>query len=363
MKVLFISHSHENTAFSFSAHDYVKAMLSAGIEVVCRHIKLNNTTPKVPDFIKECEQKEVKDITHVIQYLLPHHLSYIPDVKNIAICLHDLNTLKYIQWDRSLNCMDEVWLPHAWSKFDGEISVKTRYVPIPCDISVYEKEYEELDIVGTGGTYKFYTIADLNIRKNIRDTIIAFNNEFHTNEPVSLIIKSGTQGMAPQESANIISTSIAEIKRDMKLYPKVENYHQEIIITHHLDVDAIWKLHTTCDCLINTSRAQAWSMPMFDALAFGNKAIYYRFENSNYTFVNNKNVYPVDCKSTPCFGYNDTFFELGSSREDWADSNIKGLQAEMRKAYNNGFNKPKVKLEDYKEFSYEAVGKTIKRIL
>jgi hypothetical protein len=365
MKILFISHSHENSGFSYSAHTFVKSLIAAGLDVVCRHIKLNQIQAKVPDFIEKCEKKNLDGCTHVIQYLLPHHMSYVEGLKNIGICMYDLDSLRYCGWDRCLNCMDEIWLPQPWSSFQHELTPPTRYIPICCDTSVYKKKYQKLDIKQICGTYVFYTIADLNIRKNIRDTALAFYNEFHTNEPVSLVIKSGASGMTPEASAKIIMDSFASIKNDTKLYPHILDYKTEIVITNHLSEDEINMLHITGDCFVNTSRSEAWSIPSFDAWSFGNRVIYYRSENTCYPFLNGSSyLYSVKCNITPSFGYNDTFPQLGSTRENWCDSNIPDLQKAMRNSYNDWKIKPKKIIHNnYEEYSYESVGKKILKAL
>jgi hypothetical protein len=365
VKVLFISHSNESSGFSYSGHAYIKALLSAGIDVVCRHIKLNNLNPEVPDFIKECEAKSVKGCTHVIQYVLPHFMSYVAGVKNIGICMYDLSSLKYCGWDRHLNCMDEVWIPEPWTPFLDEITQPTKYVPIPCDSSVYQRNYDLTKIPNVKGTCIFYTIADLCSRKNIRDFLIAFHTEFHSNEPVSIVIKSGSLDMSPQQTAQLISDNINQIKSDLKLYRRLEDYKQELLITDKIPFESICKIHNESYCFVNTSHGEGFSMPTFDAWAFGNNVIYYRSNEKSYAYLNHTNSnYPVNCEQTSCVGYTDTFYELGSARESWCGSNILGLRKAMRDVYNkwvSGVSKEKHSF--YEEFSYEKVGNLMKGLL
>lgn len=362
MNILYISHSHEGTGFSFAAHNYIKALLTTGYDVTCRHIKLNQNNPKVPDFITGLEKKKIEDedVDVVIQHVLPHHMSYIYGVKNIGLCVYDTDSLRQMQWDRYLNCMDEVWLPNTWTTFQKEITPRVRYIPHTFDTSIYTKQFEPLQIRETAGSCVFYTIADLNARKNIRDFVIAFYNEFHSNEPANIVLKVSKHGTGPDELANALMGSISDIKKDMKLYPNISDYKQELLITNSVTEQEINQLHTSFYCYVNTSRGEAWNMPQFDAWAFGNRIIYYQSPIQSYPYLNG-NHYRIDTEVTPCFGYNDTFQGLGTSRENWGSSDISLLQKSMRIVYNEWCKNPnKLLHKDYEKYSYESVGKLMK---
>ncbi len=356
MKVLYISHSHEGTGFSYAAHSYVKSLLEVGIDVVCRHIKLNENNPPVPSFIEECERKKVEGCTHVIQHLLPHHMSYIGGVKNIGLVVNDTSSLRYSGWDRYINCMDEVWIPN----FDiyDEITIPTYYVPHAFDVEKYKKEYKPLDIKELGGCYNFYTIADLNVRKNLKDTLVAFHTEFHSNEPVNLVIKTSKYGMSPQQCVEAISSDINTIKTNLKLYPEIGDYKKEIIIAHPLNEDDIGSIHSECDCYISTSHGEAFNMPLFDSLAFGNLAISYTAPPYLNKFSGR--LFLLLSDNEPCFGYKDTFEQLGTAREQWQSSNVLGLMEKMRTAYHIPYTNSKPNVEMY---SYQFNGNIMKDLL
>ena len=56
------------------------------------------------------------------------------------------------------------------------------------------------------------------------------------------------------------------IKTNLRIYPKIEDYHQEVIITEDLNNENIKTLHQSCDCLLNTTHGEGWSIPAFDAM-------------------------------------------------------------------------------------------------
>lgn len=366
MKLLYLSHAFENSGFSTAAHNYIKALLTVGVDVVSRHIKLNNSVGIVPDFINECEAKSLDGCTHVIQHVLPHHLSYVPNLRNIAICVYDLSSLRYCEWDRQLNCMDEVWIPNIYTEFQKEIITKISYIPHACNSDVFKKTYEPLNIKELGGTCVFYTIADLNMRKNIRDFFLAFYSEFHSNEPVSIMIKTSKFGLSPEESAEAVMNSVADIKKDMKLYPKVGDYTREVIITNRLTDDEMYQIHQSGFCYVNTSHGEGFLLPQFDAWALGNRVIFYATQQQDYCYLRQlgNDYHSVTVGQTPCFNYNDTFPNLGTSRENWANSDISALRIAMRKVYNEWkVNPNKLPQPNYEKYSYESIGNIMKEAL
>ena len=86
MKVLFVGHYREGTGWGNAAIDYILAMDSAGIDVVCRPIKLNSRNVDLPERILELENKSSSGSDVCIQNVLPHHMDYNGRFKkNIAL--------------------------------------------------------------------------------------------------------------------------------------------------------------------------------------------------------------------------------------------------------------------------------------
>ena len=366
MTVLYIGHFRERSGFSIAAENYVRALVSAGVDVVCRNIKLSPVQHSSPQFIAELEQKSLDGVTHVIQHVLPHHYSYVEGLKNVGLFVYDLDDPSYCEWTRYANCLDEVWVPNEENV--GMFSVPTYCVPHTFDTTTYSKDYAPLDIAELGGSCTFYTIADLSKRKNLRDTIVAFHSEFHCNEPVNLVIKTSRFGLSPEQCAEVVTNDLSKIKNELKLYPSVGEYKPEVLITHGLTDNQIGSIHKSGFCYINSSRGEAFAMPQFDAWAYGNHVICY-CNNNMYSYFRSSHdsvrlLHPVLCEKEPCYGYSDTFQQLGTARESWLGSNVPGLMRNMRHVYEQWLTNPnKLKHTDYEDFSYESVGKRMKGLL
>ena len=57
MKVLYIGHYREDTGWAQAARDYILAMDSVGIDVVCRNVTLTQWSEDIPQRIKHLESK------------------------------------------------------------------------------------------------------------------------------------------------------------------------------------------------------------------------------------------------------------------------------------------------------------------
>lgn len=370
MKVLYISHFREGTGWAFHAQNNMLALDAAGVDVVARVIRLTPTEGSVHPRILELEEKSLENVTHIVQHVLPHHMEYISGYKNIAYFLDDLISNDFKLWYRKLALFDEIWVPNKStydevrfhlnvSPFENE---KIKIVPIPTDISEYETVYPKTNLGKHNADFIFYTIGDLTIRKNYKDTIRAFYTEFKRNEPVSLLIKVNKFNTSPNDIMQLVSSETAKIKNSLKLYPNLDMYPQEIIIAGHVSREEIMSYHETCDCFVNSSHGETWSMPMFDAYAMGNGVV---CQGEYYDYIERKpdrTIYTYEADIDDTFGYSDTFFELGSANSKWFQPNIHQLKKAMRNVYEMSKGKKKVR-RDVEEYSIESVGKLMGNLL
>ena len=197
MKVLYVGCYRDGTGWGQAATDYILAMDSAGIDVVPRPIKLNQNQISLPKRIAELEKKDSSGCDVCIQHTLPHYMEYSSKFKkNIALYATETSNFKDSGWARRINMMDEAWVInnqmfHASKESGVEIPIKV--VPHATDFSKFERGYSKLDFPAANGNFIFYTIADLNKRKNLQAFIKAFHAEFDPSEPVSILIKSSIE--------------------------------------------------------------------------------------------------------------------------------------------------------------------------
>jgi glycosyltransferase involved in cell wall biosynthesis len=368
MKLLYIGHYKEGSGWSQAAIDLIQAIDSAGIDVVCRNVKLTSKSCNIPSKIIELENKDTNNVDFCVQHLLPHHLVGTSKFKkNIAYYVGESTTLKYNNWKSSLNLMDEIWVPNKTqlNNMTKDGFKNLEYVPHSFDLSKYSnKQNARVNFGDKDNTFKFYYIADLNERKNIESVIRCFHSEFYRHEPVSLIIKIKKFGVNPVDLKKHVKSICDSIKNTLRIYPSLQNYHEEIIIPDDMTSEEIDILHQSCDCMINTTHGEGWSIPSFDAMCFGKTPIcsneggpkeYIKDRNSG-TLING--IYSV------CEHSDSAFSNIFTGKESWFVPDETEIKSAMRFYYENQSTiDRKAGLELAQEFSYESVGQKIKELL
>lgn len=368
MKVLYIGHYKEGTGWSQAAIDLIMSMHLAGIDVVCRNIKLTDYQPTLNPILLRLENKPLEDIDVCIQHVLPHHMvSTKKFKKNIAYFVGETNSILFTNWHVILKQMDEVWVPNKTLQAglikDGINTVKV--IPHAFNLYRYGREHNKLNFQSNNNKFKFYYIGDLNDRKNIESIIRSFHAEFAPHEQVALVLKLKKFGSNENDLAKYVSNLCASIKKDLRLYKDVSDYHKEILITSEFNDSQIDSLHSSCDCFISPTHGEGWSIPAFDAMCFGKTPICSN-EGGPKEFIdsNDKGTgYLVDGVYGVCNHSDPAFPELFTGREEWFIPSESEIKKAMRFYFENRDIDKSSGLKKAEQFSHESVGNLIKESL
>lgn len=364
MNILYIGHYKEGTGWARAAIDYILALDGANVNVVCRNISLTNKNYPVPERILELENKPVENIDYCIQHVLPHYFSQSDKFKKNILCfVSETDTVKYSGWLSILQEAQEVWVPSQSNKSvllnDGVKNVKV--VPYAFNLSNYDKNsHKNILFPGSKDAFKFYYIGDINDRKNIDSIIRCYHSEFHNDENVALVIKGGKHGLDARQLKESLFSKSNEIKGSLRIWRNSNEFCPEYFITDFFREEEILSLHATCDCFINISHGEGWSIPSFEAMCFGNTPICSNDGGTkDFIDINNKNtgtlvngVYSVCNHSDPAF---PTIF---TGREHWFVPSEKETKAAMRYYYENRNNaNTSDGINRASQYSYENVAK------
>ena len=380
MKVLYLAHYKEGTGWSRAAIDYIMALDSVGVDVVCRNIKLTNRIGEVPDRVLELEKKSFDGCTVCIQHILPHHLVGTRHFdKNIAYFVSESTSIKTTPWFPQLQQMDEVWVPNSDLQngltkdklFDD--SNRIRLVPHTFDLDQYVKSYRQIFIESIDHKFKFYFIGEFNDRKNLGAIIRSFHSEFDRSEPVALILKVKRYGFSPKQLTSKVEQLCTEIKKKMRMYPSVADYHREVIISDEMDNDGINSLHQYGDCFVCASHGEGWSIPAFDAMCFENTPICSAVGGPKDFIGSPETGRCVNGVYSVCDSVDSAFPEMFTGREEWFVPCEYEMKSFMRYYYTNR-DQLTIQREHSRvdrtagltqadKFSYENVGNKIKEYL
>jgi len=372
MKVLYISNYKDGTGWGNAATDYILAMDSVGIDVVCRSISFNGEKGEVHPRILELERKSSRHSNVCIQHLLPHMLDYNGRFeKNIALYESETSNFKSSRWTEYINTMDEAWVVNkqmSEASLSSGVESPIRIIPHTFDTSKYDKEYKPLDIpyMDIENKFVFYFIGEAIRRKNIFALIKAFHLEFDVDEPVDLIIKASKGGMSDDDCGKYIKELCDTAKENLKLYPSNDLYKSEFITTGFLDNEKMMRFHKTMDCFVMPSYGEAWCLPAFDAMAMGSTPICTNVGGMS-DFLSDGGGTLIDGVLEPAFGMTETFQDLYTGREDCVSINVRKLQKAMRRMYylasisdSKYTNLQKQGREIADKYSYENIGNRIK---
>ena len=374
MRVLYLGHYKEGTGWAHASIDAILAMDSVGIDVVPRHISLTGVEHDVPKRILELEKKSVKGCEYCIQHLLPHHVVGTDSFKkNVVRFEGETLNIKMQPWAVHLKQADEIWVPNtsSWSTLvdEGILGRKNgvKVVPHPSQMSKFFGESAGMiDMPSIDNTFKFYYIGDLNERKNLTSVIKCFHSEFHRSDNVSLIIKVKKFGQSPSDTVQHVKSITSAVKSRLRIYRKEEYYKPELIIADDLPEDGIKSIHQYGDCFVCPSHGEAWSIPSFEAMAYGKTPICSNFGGPvDFIDPDNKSTRTlVGGQLAICDCPDAAFPEILTGRELWFNPSEVEIKKAMRYYYENRYKIDRqAGIKRAKQFSYESVGKKIEEFL
>lgn len=356
-KVLFVSHHREDSGWGRSARQYIHAIKAAGYDVSARPIRLNGRLAELDETIVEAEQTDSYGARYLIQYVLPHHMEYSGGFdKCIGMVAIDSVNLEYTGWLDRMSLMDEVWTLNTEARdyLSSVLSKPVKLLPVPCDPTVYEADYEPVPFGLPDNTVKFYTIADMNRRKNLTAILKSFHLAFPTDWPVALVIKAHQHGANPEDVFNAINEMTVKTKNALRLYPDVSHYHNEIVMSDNLSEKDVYRIHKSCDCYVSASFGEGFCIPAFDAMAFGNTVIASNTGGPK-DFLKE---YLIGGHSEPVFSMMGSFDNLFTAREDWFNVDIREMSIAMKKAYHD-VRPNRSGINNAKQYSFDKIAEKI----
>lgn len=361
MKVLYIGNYRDGTGWSNAAINNILAMDSVGIQVVPRAISFTENDKEYPERVKELERSHSSrssnvDCDVVIQHTLPHLYCYNADYKNIGFLAVESSNFSSTGWSRSINMLDELWVPNEQSKesaINSGVKVPVKVVPHSLAMDSYETTEGE-KVRELQNTYTFGFVGEFVERKNIKALLKAFHSEFDVDEPVSVLIKTSKVDM-PQ-----IQQYFEAVKKGLKIRNR---YKEEIVITGMMDKKDYKSVLSQVNCFVMPSRGEAFCIPGLEAMAMGIPSLYTQGIGMDYCVGQS-----VPSREEPCFGAVDTLANLDTADSTWNEIDILELRRAMRDMYSkhNTEEEEKIKklcVSESKKYDHKSIGTMIKEIL
>ncbi|MDO5483278.1 MAG: glycosyltransferase [Desulfovibrionaceae bacterium] len=225
-------------------------------------------------------------IIHEAPYLYPaifQTLPRCPHVRYVGYAVWETPQLPRL-YIEGLSLVDAVWTCSEFSRQAFMPHIATHVLPHVVERpQVSEKDFAFMTSrLGMPGTRRpqremyFYTIVDsVNPRKDMLTLLTAFAVAFPAQKSgVRLVVKQYRHAC------------------DVSGFPHV------IDVPEMLDDAQMAALHALCDVYVSAHHAEAWGLPLSEALAFGNPVIATGY-SGNMEFMDHRNSFPVSYSTGP----------------------------------------------------------------
>ena len=176
-----------------------------------------------------------------------------------------------------------------------------------------------------------------------------------------MILKINKSGVNEVELLNRSCDIIREIKKSIGLYSDLNDHIQEIVISKFLTEDELYGLHQQCDCFVGASSGEAFCIPAFDAVGFGNEVLVNK-NSSMAEYSHDKNML-VDSNKEHAISKDKPLKFLYNGRDFWYKIDDYDLSIKMRQTYEQFKDNKNKYNASLKQYSYETVAQKMKELL
>ena len=314
------------SGFSMVARNYARALTQSGIKVFIESLDtVLDATPPTNDEIVNALMSARGD-TFMPQIIWGQAPWFIKNsgVYKIGHCETEGTDVPK-SWVHYCNMMDEIWVPTKWDRekfVKAGVNCPIYLVPQGIDPNYFHPEMAPMQ-TDAKESVKFLCNAAWFPRKNLRNLIVSFQNEFKRGEDVCLILKTINLGLNTGIKEEI--AKIPDKKESANVYVK-----EEMIPDAELGC-----LYTMADALIMPTRGEAWGLPLFEALACGIPVV--------TTDYGAPSEILKDKKGKPLPGVHFIKHRLVRAntpyvylqRTNWAEPSLLDLQKKMRYLFEN----------------------------
>ena len=231
-----------------------------------------------------------------------------------------------VAWIPRLRRMDEIWVPTRWAQdiFQKEIGqesdVRVVVIPEAVDTQFFDpaREHTNLSVLKRqNNMYTFLSVLKFETRKNWKDLIEAFFDEFDSNEKVRLVLKT-----SEFHNDRSVKEEIEEF-----LHMKNHKYSKERLVLIHqmLKTEELPSLYAAANAFVLPSHGEGWGRPHVEAMSMSLPVIATNWSGPT-EFMNEKNSLPLKVQR---------MIKSSTNGHLWAKPSMKELRRLMRWCVEN----------------------------
>lgn len=326
MKIKYRSNYKDGTDWSKSATYNILALNQLGHEVELEEVTYNNGQTYIHPDIQRLEGIKLDKHDIVFNHVLPVHFTNFADTVNVGVAALETKTLDNKFWLKKISLMDHVITPTLSTENAlRNLGVESELFNPLFDFDYVFSSNHTINIPYLKTGYNMLFIGDTSKVKNLEAALRAFHGEFEPFEKVNLVII--TNDPKTEEFCN-------SVKRKMKLSSRAK---KEVIVTGPLRDEDRFSVMRYCHANLVPSFGESWNYGLLEGLALGILPIFCNeigFEN----ILSDDYSYPVKSEKVECYGANESFDDLQTSKDMWQEISVPSLRCQMRISYNHFTN-------------------------
>jgi glycosyltransferase involved in cell wall biosynthesis len=376
LKVLYRADFTSPSGYSRAARAHARALIEAGVDVLCEDHKHDISVVPLDDFWKRELPLRVARQEHApikIWHETPEYYTPSPAHKNVAMVAWETDEIPNTDtptprhnWVKQLNKMQAVWTFSHYAKkalVNSGVTVPITVIPHPIEPKVYhpseatQELYDQQRRVIGDDWFTFLGVFQWIPRKNPVALLSAFFTEFKPEEKVALVLKTHYHKVG---DTALVKKQIQSVKKSFRLphrHPRI------LLVPGVMSDDEMANLYRSCDVMVNASRGEGFCLPAAEALACGLPVI--APKGSAFSdYLTEQHGYPVKCRLEPVFGMQHAPWYF--STQNWHNVDIMHLRGRMREAFENGVglaDRAKQAPKAVARFAPDAVGRQMVKAL
>jgi glycosyltransferase involved in cell wall biosynthesis len=221
----------------------------------------------------------------------------LPGKMNVARAMFETDRIP-ASWGRLLERFEEVWVPcrHNYEIFaaGGVAEYKLRVIGETLDFDRFRPGMGRgpSPLRAPAGHFTFLSNFDFSERKGWRQLLLAWAQAFHPNDPVCLVLKTGSVANFDGRFARERITRFLRRRCGRGSTAPVR------VIARMLPAVQVPRLYAAADAYVSASRGEAWGRPYMEAMAMGLPTIGTRF-GGNLDFMSDANSWLVEGRLVP----------------------------------------------------------------
>ena len=275
MKICFAGPLLDFSGFAHAARGMLRGLVHAGADIVARSISYDSGGNYEPEkWMLPLLEESLDNVDIFIQSTTCNiEANPKPGICNGLYTFLELDRIP-VQWSQKANEFDFILVS---SVSNAETLVRCGctkpilVIPIGFDMNTY-KNVTPLEIKGSEDRTLFYNICQLSPKKGIDLLLRSYYAAFADKPDEVLLILKIYVGMQNRDGEREkIIQYINSVKEKCNL--PLDKYPPVKVITDVGDENDIQALHAACDVYVNSSRAEGFCIPAFEAMAHANVLI------------------------------------------------------------------------------------------